>query len=298
VSNRKLSASGLAGNIVREIDPFGLEIDFDLNEPLAPAQQAELKELWLKHGLLLFRGQSLPLKEQERVMLYLGPILTNIAERMDYVSTDKALGDFGRGKIIFHFDLAFTPKPFPSISLLAIDLEDGKTSTSFAHSARGYRKMPEALRKRVGGLQVLNCLALDDEIRARDKDLPPFFPRTVHHLVTPHQTTGEPLIYATAQQTDKIFGISEAEGDALLNEVFSYLYAPDNVYEHYWNKGDLIIWDNLALHHARMHRIGNATRTLQRVTGGTQGIMSLYPHMVEYFSAYAAENEKRYATPS
>ena len=45
------------------------------------------------------------------------------------------------------------------------------------------------------------------------------------------------------------------------------MYAPDNVYEHTWQVGDLLVWDNLALQHAR--DAVNGRRTLRRVPVGT-----------------------------
>jgi len=39
--------------------------------------------------------------------------------------------------------------------------------------------------------------------------------------------------------------------DAFLDELYAHVYAPENVYTHQWKTGDVIIWDNIALHHGR-----------------------------------------------
>jgi taurine dioxygenase len=75
------------------------------------------------------------------------------------------------------------------------------------------------------------------------------------------------VLYITAMQTDSIVGCSEDESEALLGACWSTLYAPDNVYEHFWQVGDLVVWDNLALQHARDAVQGR--RTLRRVPVGT-----------------------------
>ena len=69
---------------------------------------------------------------------------------------------------------------------------------------------------------------------------------------------------------------SEEESDALLAELFSYLYADDAVYEHSWQADDLVVWDNLALQHAR-GAVGEGARTLQRVTCTRLTYLEQYP---------------------
>ena len=268
--------------IAREMFPFGVEIDFDLRTPLDEKAQAELRALRLKHHLILFRGQNVSLEDHERVMRYIGPVLVDDDDRMDFISTDESVGILGSGKITFYSDLAFTPHPFPTISLYAVDVVDGETSTSFASCIEAYKELPEPMKKRLRGLQALHFLALNNETRSHDIDVPPEFPRTVHPLVMPHPETGEALLYATFQQTDRILGFPEETSEALLSALFIYLYAPENIYEHRWCNGDLIIWDNLALQHARLDPVAS-TRTLQRVTGGELGMRMMYPITKELF---------------
>jgi taurine dioxygenase len=278
---------------IRPVKSFGVEIDFDLRQPLTQPQQEELKRLHLAHQLLLFRNQSLTLNEQERVMGHLGPILTDVIDRMDYVSTDTSIGSFGTGIITFHSDLAFTPSPFPSISLHAKNVEERATATSFASAVHAYKAMPQALRDRLRDMQIFNCIASDNEGRARDQEIPEGSPNAVRPMVWRHPETGEELILVNYQQTICVNDLPEEESEALLFELFSYLYAPSNVYEHRWCNGDLIIWDNIALQHARPERV-TGTRTLQRVTGGQKGVIAMYPHMRAIYESYVAKNLARY----
>jgi alpha-ketoglutarate-dependent taurine dioxygenase len=56
------------------------------------------------------------------------------------------------------------------------------------------------------------------------------------------------------------------EGEALLAELFEHLYAPANLLEHRWRNGDLVLWDNLAVQHARANvQSDGPSRTLQKV---------------------------------
>lgn len=62
------------------------------------------------------------------------------------------------------------------------------------------------------------------------------------------------------------FELPLEEGEALLQDLFARLYAPDNVYSHYWRTDDVIIWDNIALQHARPAEAGVAPRHLRRLS--------------------------------
>jgi alpha-ketoglutarate-dependent taurine dioxygenase len=86
---------------------------------------------------------------------------------------------------------------------------------------------------------------------------------------------GAPVLYVTEQQSTKINELPPHQGEALLDELFALLYARDNVTEHVWKTGDLVIWDNRALQHGRPD-IGDRRRTLQRVSAGP-GINSQWP---------------------
>jgi taurine dioxygenase len=80
-----------------------------------------------------------------------------------------------------------------------------------------------------------------------------------------------------------LIGVPDAESDALIEEVLTYTYADDNVYEHKWQNGDIVIWDNLALQHARAPVTGGV-RTLQRVTIARLSYDAQYPADAAWFA--------------
>ena len=73
---------------------------------------------------------------------------------------------------------------------------------------------------------------------------------------------------ANAMHTDSIVGLPEAESEALLADLFAVLYDDSNIHVHEWTIGDLVVWDNVALHHVRGDLATDEPRTLQRVTIG------------------------------
>ncbi len=72
-------------------------------------------------------------------------------------------------------------------------------------------------------------------------------------------------------------GAGAGESDALIKELFDYLYRPENIYEHRWHNGDFLVIDNLALQHARDDVSDVGERTLQRVVVARKSFFELCP---------------------
>jgi taurine dioxygenase len=51
--------------------------------------------------------------------------------------------------------------------------------------------------------------------------------------------------------TDNIPELPADESEALLEDLFAHLYDQAITWEHEWHQGDLVMWDNLAMQHAR-----------------------------------------------
>jgi taurine dioxygenase len=66
--------------------------------------------------------------------------------------------------------------------------------------------------------------------------------------------------------TARIEGMERVESDAFLEELFSVAEDPSIVYEHVWRTGDLVIWDNRCITHARTDFPDNERRLLRRTT--------------------------------
>jgi len=67
------------------------------------------------------------------------------------------------------------------------------------------------------------------------------------------------------------------ESEALLQEVFGYLYAESNLYEHVWQNGDLVIWDNIALAPGRADQAATRKRRLRRIAVADKTFFQLCP---------------------
>lgn len=275
---------------VRPLAPFGAEIEADLTTPLDLEGQAALRGLMATHKLLLFRNQHLSEAAQADLMSALGPVLGAQGEYRE-ISSD---GNLGAGPLAYHSDLAFTPEPFRYLSLQALAVNDRQSWTSFANGVAVLGRLPAGLRARVEGAQARTVISLVQTHRAVAFENPEFLPQQRRPAVIAHPETGEPVLYISEMQTARIEGLPQPESDALLAALFAQLYAPETVYRHEWCNGDLLIWDNIALSHARCDLTGMQPRRLQRIAVARKSFFDLCPQFAlddPRIAAWAAGEE-------
>jgi taurine dioxygenase len=255
--------------------PFGWQADVDLTASLSDDQRAALLAVYRRDGLILFRGQSLTRPQQQAACDIFGPALRT--ELDNYVVSNVEEGGFlGTAELLFHNDIPYVPAPFLGGSLHALQVAAGAAPTRFASAFRGWERLPEALKARIEGLSALNVRGHMLGRRTTLADLDPGDMGTVHPVVGRQEGSGRPYLFVNLDMSACITRMTPDESDALLEELFAHLYAQDNVYEHHWREGDLVIWDNLAVQHARS-ATGNAARTLQRVTIARYGYWEQVP---------------------
>jgi taurine dioxygenase len=258
----------------RRLDPFGVEIDHDLSEPLSPARSAELVRLLWEHGLLLARGQTLDMARQQALCALFGPVLIRTGEN-GYLTTEPGIAAT-LSELRWHADAAYTDAPFDALSLHAIDVVADASSTCFVDTAAALSSLPADLRARIADAEVEMISPHYTAIgtRACDDPDPVATKRSVMPAIHRNPHNGRDGLWVSELQTARVTGMERAGGRDLLHALFDHLYRPEHVLEHRWRTGDLVIWDNIALQHMRGPLKDCGTRILQRVIVGSEGAMS------------------------
>ena len=281
-----MSQGGSFGRLSwRGLEPFGVEVSFDFRQPLTLEEQAHFRDLLFGRRLLVMRGQSLSLEQQQDVAGYIGPVLRG--ERgMAYVDpNDGILND---AALSFHTDLAFAPEPFTALSLHALDVEADQTSTVFADAAQAFRTLRPELKAQIEGRRAVFVQPFRSDARQIDSagwHAPWELSREV---VLRHPTTGDPVLFVNEQHVDHIEGLGPSESFALISALFEHLYAPANIFEHRWRNGDFLLWDNIALQHGRPSIHGVERRKLQRASVARQSLLEQLPDFFEHRPEMAA----------
>ncbi|MFT5438350.1 MAG: taurine dioxygenase [Alphaproteobacteria bacterium] len=264
---------------------IGVEAEgVDLSKPLDPEIFAELRRAWAEHSILLIRGLDLTEEDQFRFARNFGPIAARPkppVEKRGYVPdpenpmhlvTDRVddegrrLGSLGHGEMWFHTDKCYVAAPHRASLLYAIEIPDEGGHTRFASLYNANENLPVDLRQKLEGRRALQVYDYTTtavaEADQRLEDL-------LHHwqpVFVTNPDTGRQALYVNRLMTAQIDGMTPQESRETLDLLCDLIEAPDNVYEHVWRPGDIIVWDNLSSLHARTDWPEDQRRTLRRCT--------------------------------
>ncbi|HWS44764.1 MAG TPA: TauD/TfdA family dioxygenase [Acidimicrobiia bacterium] len=268
---------------LRDLTPaFGTEITSV--DPLAALADADtcraLRTLFDERGVLVFRDLDIDQVTQAnliRMLIGVGPLApgesgsARPAGDPFYVSNKEPNGGAPFGRLLFHSDMMWSEHTFQVLSLYGVEVEPPVTPTIFASGVEAWNTLPADLRTKVAGLDALQ--GHDEAKRAQALDDPDILVTTFENVETrrtrvglEHPRTGKTVLYVSQQMTTAIEGLSPAESEALLEELFAHLYSSDRLYEHEWRRHDLVAWDNIAVQHARPNvALDGPVRTLRKV---------------------------------
>jgi taurine dioxygenase len=251
----------------------------DLSVPLDPGTIAALREVWLEHLVLLFRRQALSEQQLVRFARYFGePTIPGSARRFENQpdhdpavmlignirENGKIIGSLPDGELHFHSDSAFLDAPLMATLLFGVDIPSCGGNTLFANNYEAYEELPAPFAERLEDLMAVNTYDYATQVRTgrlvRTKA-----PFAVHPVIRTHPESGRKAIYVNRLMTEEIVGLPEPETDAMLDELFALVERRGFCYEHVWQKGDLLMWDNRCVQHARTDFPPEQRRLVKRV---------------------------------
>lgn len=191
----------------------------------------------------------------------------------------KPLGSHDAGRY-WHSDLCYLEKPSDLTLLHALEVpsKDGISygATQFASTSAAYDALPEEVKVRIDGRTARNGYRFMWNRKAQEfgkrpvlikDELAKFPDDAVHPIVRTHPRTGRKCLYICDGYTHRINGLPEEESDTLLAALFNHLTRKEFRYNHNWQVGDLLIWDNCAVQHkARFDYPPELRRRMQRCT--------------------------------
>ena len=237
-----------------------------LDDVLKEGVQRRLQHLWLKHQVLVFR--DLDTEDEER-LIGLSKIFgrLEIHSRAEYLSSktpellyvsnmmdgQRKVGVLGDGEAGWHTDQTYRPTPALGSLLAAVIVPPEGGNTSFADMYAAYDALPQALKLRLEELRAVNSYEVFNQSysepannQQRDVGIV-----QTHPMVRTHPITGRKAIYASKNIIPYIVGMDEASSKELMDELTALTFKPEFVYEHKWNVGDGVLWDNACVMHKR-----------------------------------------------
>jgi len=245
----------------------GAEVDLDLKGGWTetPSDVEELREAFRTYHLLLFRDPDLGAADQIRLVeaLELVPDEWTDGEKFGFLSNKLAVApnDGQHNAYLFHSDLMWKDQPINSISLYAMVLPDEPAPTVFASGVGAASDLPAELRDRLVGDFTGGDKRYSEETASAEA------PRATQSVLYDDPISQKTSLVVDSLFFDKLVGWDRNDSEDLRNVLHSYLYAPGNLYQHDWQVGDLVIWNNVALQHARPELPSTGERTHRRVSG-------------------------------
>ncbi|MBW2424278.1 MAG: TauD/TfdA family dioxygenase [Deltaproteobacteria bacterium] len=253
----------------------------DLRAPLDEATQEALRAAMRERKLLVFRESGLSVDDQIRLTECFGRVWDEKGDGSFhiYVSNNREGAVLGRSDgLLFHSDCVFADPPLSVISLYGLELPRSPSPTVFANAIEAVRDLPEEVRSRLDGARGSFVGGLGGYARVRAEDAPESAIVTEHPIRYPDRLAGERTLLIDELFFDRLIGRDPDESEQLRAEVHRHLYAERNLYEHHWQVGDLLVWDNLGLQHGRRPVPSDGGRTLRRVVGLESDVES-YAHL-------------------
>lgn len=260
---------------------LGVRVEAGDVTKLSDAEISELTELWREHHVLLFRGQSLDANDQKDFVAKFGPVgeLGNVdksspdAERHVMMIANRKYdgieGSLPDGEMWFHFDQAYLEVPIVGGFLYGIEVPSSGGYTLFSSAASLYEQLPQATKDRLLGLEAENVydFRATTAVLGDGEEVTSF----THPVVIEHPVTGRPTLFVSKLMTRRILGIPEEESRAILDDIFARIENQEARYEHHWQSGDLVVWDNRSVLHARTDFDPAEARILRRLSVAGQG---------------------------
>jgi len=267
--------------------------------PTGPAVGAEVKGLdlrnishetfdlvmkaWNDHSVLLFRNQTLSDQDLISFSSRLGaldwaPIQENGRRFVEglpqiyIVSNVKVngspIGSLGDGEAVWHTDMSYLELPPKASLLYSIEVPRIGGNTSFCSMHRIYEALPARLKVQIANLKIKHDGTFNSGGYVRQGVAPTTDPVTspgaIHPLVCTHPVTGRKSLYLGRRLNAYLVGLELEESEALLDELWSFVDRKELTWEHVWNVGDLVLWDNRCTMHRRDAFDPQSRRVLHR----------------------------------
>ena len=231
---------------------------------------ARIYRAWLDHSVLLFRGQHLddddliafskrfgdldwaPVQESGRRFVEGHPEIYVVSNVME---NGAPIGSLGAGEATWHTDMSYLQDPPKASILYALEIPPAGGNTYFNSMYHAYEFLPDAVKKRIegktlkhdatynsGGYVRQGVTAIDDPVTS---------PGTYHPLVCAHPETKRRVLYLGRRRNAYIEGLSLAESESLLDELWMYANREELEWHNEWRVGDLVLWDNRCTMHRR-----------------------------------------------
>lgn len=254
----------------------------------------KLKQALAEHLILIFKKQSLDDLQLLAFSSYFGAIFRPSADNpvlgsaedtgtppdVVPVSNGVGKGDYtGHGELSPHADHQWTPTPSFGSLLYAIELPKDGGRTSWYNTIKAYDALDEELKAHLNGLQLITYNPFvrhqsnnrqanygGDTPYYRFKNQPILGHAYPHPLVRTHPESGRKALWLNTRSEVELVNYDDQAGSELIAKLREHLLKDEFNYQHQWEEGDIVFWDNQVTLHSREPFPSDQRRLLKRVS--------------------------------
>jgi len=248
---------------------LGLDLSKELSSPC-------IEDLVLAlgtYGVLSYPKQNLSALDLTRFSAYFGELEINVANNYqepgvpqvmilsNMVENGKPLGIADAGQD-WHTDMSYSKMvAFTNVLYgIKIPFRNGVSlgNTAFCNMHLAYQELPQEVKDQIKGRNATHDFSkFWDKMRMeKGSTRPPLSeaqkkakPPVSHPLTLLHPITKKWVLYANPGYTMFIDGMDPLESERLLNYLFEHQLQKRFQYQHQWQEGDVLMWDNLGTVH-------------------------------------------------
>ena len=179
------------------------------------------------------------------------------------------IGSLGAGEATWHTDMSYLEDPPKASMLYALEVPPAGGNTYFSSMYRAYESLARsgeaAASKACNSSMTAPTTAAAMCARASPRwttrsPLPARIIRWFARIRKP----GAALLYLGRRRNAYIEGLSLAESESLLDELWSYATREEIAWHNEWRVGDLVLWDNRCTMHRRDPFDASSRRVMHR----------------------------------
>jgi taurine dioxygenase len=262
------------------------------------AVRAELRDYWIRDGLVVFRGSEVTPEFQIALSRVFGelevhpipelrsadhPELITLVSDKDKEGLFEVDGVESVAFLPWHSDLIFVDSINHGGLLTAKTIASWGGQTGFIDQVQAYELLPETLKAEIEGLEIVYQLCVNPgssrygtRSRVRtiltgdfEKSVGPRldadYPPVVHPVVFVQPDTGRKVLNVSPFGALHILGHDDEAGHALLGRLVDHLTACP-AYFHQWQPSEMLLWDNWRMAHCVTGAAPDEVRIMERTT--------------------------------
>lgn len=264
--------------ITRLAGAIGAEIaGIDLRRPLDADSAAWLRRVWLEHGVIVMRGQTLSSDQFLSFAAAVGqpveyPFVKGLAGYPTIIEVKKLEHERVNFGGVWHSDTTYLARPPMATLLLAREVPPQGGDTLFASQTAAHDALSAGMQRLLAGLRCINTSAKADTSRTREDRIAEGgkeerrILEAEHPAVCVHPETGRRALFMNVAHTLRFADLTEEESAPLLQFLHAHQRKEEFTCRVRWEPGTLVMWDNRSTQHYPINDYHGYRRVMHRIT--------------------------------